>query len=98
MNIEYETDSFERIQSSPSPLAGDPDPVQSGLVGQKPIQSNPIHLVRTVKVFVHCVKCMHRIYSFVNFLREYVGIEFAARNPPKRYMFYENNNLSSNMK
>ena len=39
---EYETDSFERIQSSPSPLAGDPDPVQSGLVDQKPIQSNPI--------------------------------------------------------
>ena len=39
---EYETDSFE-IQSSPSPLAGDPDPVQFGLVGQKPIQSDPIY-------------------------------------------------------
>ena len=37
---EYETDSFERIQSSPSPLTGDPDPVQSDLVDQKPIQSN----------------------------------------------------------
>ena len=60
----YETDSFERIQSSPIPLAGDPDPVQSGLVGQKPIQSNPIHLVRTVKVCVHCVKCMHS-YLFI---------------------------------
>ena len=63
---EYETDSFEKIQSSPSPLAGDPDPVQSGLVGQKPIQSNPIHLVRTVKVCVHCVKWYYiGIYSFV---------------------------------
>ena len=96
---EYETDSFERIQSSPSPLAGNPDPVQSGLVGQKPIQSNPICLVRTVKVFVYCVKCIHRYtYSFVNFLHGYVGIDFAARNPSKRYMFYENNNLSSNTK
>ena len=47
---EYETDSFERIQSSPSPLAGDPDPVQSGLVDQKRIQSNPIGLVRTVQI------------------------------------------------
>ena len=27
---EYGTDSFERIQSSPSPSAGDLDPVQSG--------------------------------------------------------------------
>ena len=36
---------------------------------------------------------MHR-YLFICY--EYVGIEFAARNPPKRYVFYENNNLSSN--
>ena len=52
---EYETDSFERIESSPSPLAGDPDPVQSDLVDQKPIQSNPIRLVRTEQILVHCV-------------------------------------------
>ena len=44
---EYETDSFRRIQSSPSPLGSDPDPAQSGLVEQKPIQSSPIRLVRT---------------------------------------------------
>ena len=56
---EYETDLFERIKSSPSPLAGDPDPVQSGLVDQKPIQSSPIHLVRTVQIFIHCIKCIH---------------------------------------
>ena len=49
---EYETDSFERILSSPSPLAGDPDPVQSGLVDQKSIQSSPIRLVRTVQFFI----------------------------------------------
>ena len=53
LTSEYETDSFGRIQSSPSPLAGDPDPVQSGLVDQKPIQSNPIRFVRTVQICVH---------------------------------------------
>ena len=71
---EYETDSFKIIQSSPSPLASDPDPVQSGLVDQKPIQSNPICLGRTVQIFVHCVKCIHTYtYSFVNLLHKYVG-------------------------
>ena len=49
---EYETDSFEWIQSSPSPLAGDPNPVQSGLADQRPIQSSPIRLVRTVQILV----------------------------------------------
>ena len=51
---DYETDSFERIQSGPSPLASDPDPVQSGLVNQKPIQSNPLSARSTN--FVHCIK------------------------------------------
>ena len=50
---EYETDSFERIQSSPSPLAGDHDPVQFGLVGQNseanPVQSNPLSNRRLVE-------------------------------------------------
>ena len=70
----YETDSFERIQSSPSPLAGDPDPVQSDLVDQKSIQPNPIRLVRTEQILVHCVgKAYTQTYSFVNFLHEYVG-------------------------
>ena len=55
LETEYETDSFERIQSSPSPLAGDPDPVQSGLVDQKPIQSNPIPLSMDCTNF--CWKC-----------------------------------------
>ena len=27
-----------------------------------------------------------------------ISVDFAAKNPPKRYMFYDNNNLSSNMK
>ena len=71
---EYETDSFERIQSSPSPLAGDPDPVQSSLVDQKPIQSSPIRLVRNVQILVDSVKCIGTYtYSFVNFLHEYFG-------------------------
>ena len=68
---EHETDSFERIQSSPSPLVGDPDPVQSGLV-------------RTVQIFVNSFKCMHILIllltSYVN-----MSVDFAARNPPKRY-------------
>ena len=50
----YETDSFERIQSRPSPLAGDPDPFQSDLVDQKSIQPNPIRL-RTEQILIHCV-------------------------------------------
>ena len=84
---EYETDSFEIIQSSPNPLAGDPDPVQSGLVDQKPIQSNPIRLVRTAQIFVHCIKCnlrtlIHLLPSFMN-----MSVDFATRNPSKRYMF-----------
>ena len=96
---EYETDSFERIQSSPSPLAGDPDPVQSGLVDQKPIQSSPIRYVRTIQIFVEVksVKVHTYTYSFVSFLYEYFGT-FFARNPSKRYMLYDNNDLSSNMK
>ena len=95
---EYETDSFERIQSSPNPLAGDPDPVQSGLVDQKPIQSNPIRLVRTVQIFIYCVKCIHTciIHLLTPFMK--MSVDFAARKPPKRYMFYDKNNLSSNMK
>ena len=31
---------------------GDPDPVQSGLVDEKPIQSSPFRLLRTVHIFV----------------------------------------------
>ena len=27
-----------------------------------------------------------------------IAVDFADRNPQKRYMFYDNNNLSSNMK
>ena len=44
------------------------------------------------------VKCIHRYTCSFNFLQEYVGIDFGARNLPKRDMFYDNNNLSFNMK
>ena len=83
---EYETDSFERIQSSPSLLAGDPDPVQSGLVDQKPIQSNPIRLVQTVHIFVHCVGKVYTYTSFANFLHEYVG---RLRSPKSSKTLYD---------
>ena len=41
---EYATDTFERVHSSPSSLVSDPDPIQSGLVDQKPNRSNPIRI------------------------------------------------------
>ena len=48
-------DSFERIQSSPSLLDGNPNPVQSDLLDQKRIQSNSIRLVRTEQILIHCI-------------------------------------------
>ena len=93
----YETDSFERIQSGPSPLASDPDPVQSGLVDQKPIHSSPIRLVRTVQIFVHSAMCIHtHIHLLISFVN--MSVDFAVISPPKQYMFYDKNDLFSNMK
>ena len=71
-------------ESSPvSPLAGDPDSVQSRLVDQKPIQSNPIRLYELYNFF-HCVKCIHTLI-YLTFMN--ISVDFAARNPPKRYMY-----------
>ena len=75
-----------------------PDPVQSCLVDQKPIQSSPIRSVRTVQIFVHVVKrigtyIFHLLTSFMN-----ISVEFAARNPRKCFMFHDTTDLYSNMK